>query len=130
MANLGTDTGDFNTKGTLISGRRLHATDLAWRFRTPEGSLETDRFYGYDLAQHLNDTLEPERLPAIANRCELECLKDERTLSASVHLALEKIEGVKMRLRMIVDISDAAGPFRFVVSVTSDDFTLEILGNQ
>ena len=128
MANLGTYIGDFNAVGTLISGRRLHATDLVWRLRTDEGGLFTDRTYGYNLQNLLNETIEPERLPAIANRIELECMKDERTKSASARLSLEAIGGTvaKQRLRVEVDIEGDEGPFKLVINVTSDDFTHEL----
>lgn len=127
MANLGTDLGNFDAVGTTVSGRELLVLDLCWRLRTDEGSLWTDRSYGYRLAQHLNDTLDATRLPAIASRAASELLKDERVRAASVACSLETITGIKQRLRAACTVTDADGPFRFVAAVTSDTFTLELM---
>lgn len=127
MANLGTDLGDLGAVETEITGSELLVTDLCWRLRTPEGTLFTDPSYGYDLAQHLNDALDAARLPAIATRIQLEFLKDDRVRQASAACSLETIDATKQTLRVTCDVTDAAGPFRFIVSVTSDSFTLESL---
>lgn len=127
MANLGTDSGDFGAVENELTGRDLLVLDLCWRLRTPEGDLITDRGYGYPLRQHLNDALDASRLPAISNRGALEMLKDDRVLAATAAATLEQIDATKQRLRVRFDITDAAGPFRFIVAVTEDTFTLEVL---
>jgi len=127
MAYLGTDLGDFDAVGTLISGRELLAKDIAWRFLTPEGDLFTDRSYGYDLHQFLNEAVTEEQLGAIAGRCELEALKDDRVAAARAALALEMIDGTTRRLRLVLDLQDGDGPFKLVISVWNDGFTVEVL---
>ncbi len=127
MAHLGTDLGDFDAVGSLLSGRALLALDISWRFRTPEGSLFTDRGYGYDLRQFLNESVTEAQLGAIAGRCELEALKDDRVTAARATLALEAIDGTKRRLRLVLDLQDGDGPFKLVISVWSDGFTVEVL---
>ena len=127
MANLGTDLGDFGPVEVEITGRELLVADLCWRLRTPEGTLFTDRSYGYALAQYLNDSLDAARLPAIATRIQLEFLKDDRVRQANAACELEHIDATKRRLRVTCDVTDADGPFRFIVAVTSDSFTLESL---
>lgn len=126
-ANLGTDLGDFAAVETLVTGRELLALDISWRFQTPEGSLFTDPGYGYDLAQHLSDTMGAHELPAIAARCELECTKDDRVRAARCTLTLEDLDGTKRLLRLVTDLTDADGTFRFIISVTSDGFNLSTL---
>ena len=127
MANLGTDLGDFGPVETELTGRELLVHDLCWRFRTDEASLWTDRGYGYNLLQFANDSVGEERLPAIENRAALECKKDDRVSAASVKATLEQVDALRQRLRLRVNVTDAAGPFQFVVAVTSDAFDLEVL---
>jgi len=127
MAHLGTDLGDFDAVGSLLSGRALLALDISWRFRTPEGSLFTDRGYGYDLRQFLNESVAEAQLGAIAGRCELEALKDDRVVAARATLELEAIDGTKRRLRLVLDLQDGDGPFKLVISVWNDGFTVEVL---
>ncbi len=127
MANLGTDIGTFGALDVDISGRELLATDIAWRFVTDEASLFTDRKYGYNLRQFLNDVISPERLVAIQGRCAIEALKDDRVKKAIAQVALTNLDGTKRKLSVTVNLEDGEGPFQFIVAVTSDKFTVDLL---
>lgn len=127
MANLGTDIGTFGPLEVELTGRELLATDIAWRFVTDEGSLFTDRKYGYNLRQFLNEPISPERLVAIQGRCEIEALKDDRVRKVRADVALTNLDGTKRKLSLALNLEDGEGPFKFIVAVTSDKFTVELL---
>lgn len=107
---------------TIVDGRTALAEAIARRLSTPRGTLAwigDDPDYGYDLRQHLADDLTPQALAAIGPRVEAEALADERVRAARATATL--VGGV---LRVALALTDAAGPFRFTLSVDAVNVTV------
>ena len=91
MADLGTDVStfpDMDATGRTISGTRALAECSLRRLTTPEGSLEYDTEFGYDLRDLVNEDLDARDLRRHQTRAEMQLELDERIRSASVTLTL------------------------------------------
>jgi len=124
MADLGTCMGCVeDIRPVMVSGRLAHAESIARRFQTPNGGLIDDPTYGYDIAGELNDDVSTLDLARMKARGEAECLKDERTLAATLTLVFAN--GV---LTVTIILTDAQGPFVLVLSVTQLSVQLLTVG--
>lgn len=88
----GTDVSTFpvlDMTGRTISGPRAVAECLLRRYMTPSGSLEYDRFFGFDLRFMLGGDFTDTDLRAIEAGAQREAVKDERIASAVVSIRLE-----------------------------------------
>lgn len=110
--DLGTDLSP--TLG-LVSGRKCLAQAILRRLSTQRGKLERHPTYGLDLPSYLNDTLSPETLLGLQQGIKAQCLEDERVSRADV--SVEDLPGRRLRVR--IDLTDGAGPFRLTLSVSS-----------
>ena len=101
---------DLDPQFRLISGRRAIVEVVMRRFSTPHGAL-------------LDDPT-PSVLYQWQHALQVEALKDERVLSAEVVFDTTRLisRGV---LVISVALTDADGPFRFVLAV--DQMTVELL---
>jgi hypothetical protein len=121
MADLGTCmTCVTDIRPSMATGRRCHGEAIARRYQTPRGGLIDDPNYGFDLTGELNDDVTQADIARISSGAEAEALKDERTLAAAVSITF-----VGGALLVSVVLTDSAGPFLLVLSVTS--VTLELL---
>jgi hypothetical protein len=117
-ANIGADincVSGLDPLFTLVTGRTALAQAIARRLQTPRGTLAwigDTADYGYDVRQHLGDDLTPRLQSLIASRVEAEALADERVRAATATVTL--LAGT---LRIALQISDAAGPFRLTLSI-------------
>lgn len=124
MADLGTDLScvtDLTLDMAQVTGRVALAQAIARRWQTPRGGLIDDPNYGYPLSDLLNDDVSSGDLAKAQAGAAAEALKDERVLACKVSLVLNA--GV---LVVTASITDAAGPFTLVASVT--EITTTILG--
>lgn len=126
MADYGTDISTVpvvDMTGRTISGVRVVAECCLRRLTTPEGWLFYDPTFGYDLRALLNEDLDDADLRhhqlGAANQLEL----DERILSASVSLSLNK-ETFTLTVRITGTLSDASS-FDFVIAI--DKVSADIL---
>ncbi len=110
MTDLGTDLatledGDLDPMFGLSDGPVLVAADVARRLQTATLFYSSAGEYGFDLRQ-----LAAARVGAqtIATRAEVEALRDERVLDATV-----RVDGAHIALAGTTDV----GPFRLVVDV-------------
>lgn len=124
MADFGEDVStfpDLDVTGNSITGLRTIAEACLRRLSTPEGSLEYDPDYGYDLRDLLNEDLDARDLRRHAARAEIELEKDERIARADVVLSLEPTTH-KLTIRITGTLVNAIA-FQFVLgidAVTSD----------
>lgn len=119
MTDYGTDlwcVQDLDLGGTEVDGNLVLAQACARRLITPRGGLLDDLNYGYDLTRFLGDDLGTPQLAIMRSGIQAELLKDERVLSANVVAAFSTASGI---LTVAVGIVGAAGPFQFVLTVSS-----------
>lgn len=127
MSDLGTDVSFDTPDCPAVSGVQLVAEDIAARLECPRGALFTDPLYGYDLRQHIGETLTEAELPGIQFAAANEARKDERVLAASATATIERIGSPRqLRLRLALRFSTAEGPFRLVLEV--ERLTVRLLG--
>ena len=115
---------DLDPQFRLISGRRAIVEVVMRRFSTPHGALLDDPDFGRNVREMLNEGLTPSVLYQWQHALQVEALKDERVLSAEVVFDTTRLisRGV---LVISVALTDADGPFRFVLAV--DQMTVELL---
>lgn len=126
MVDFGADVSTFpetDMTGRMIDGRRATAECLLRRYTTPHGSLEYDEDFGCDLRVLLNDDLDDGDLRRVEAAASAEALKDERILSASVTLTLNR-QTMTLSIRIVGVLSDRSS-FDFVLAV--NNVTAEIL---
>lgn len=126
MVDFGTDVSTFpvfDVTGRTISGVRAVAECSLRRFTTPHGSLAYDLDFGRDLRDLLNDDFDDVDLPAEAGAAEAELEKDERVLTASVTLDLDRAAS-RLTLSAGGTLADGRA-FAFVLAIT--DVSSEIL---
>lgn len=109
----------------MVSGRTAHGQAIGRRLQTPRGVLVDDPNYGFYLAGYLNDDLSTSDIGKIQSGIEAECLKDARTLTAAATVTLSG-SGDLLTLTAEIFLTDAAGPFRLVVSVSALAFALAV----
>jgi phage baseplate assembly protein W len=121
FAFLSTLDPNFN----LIGGTANLGQALAHRLETPRGGLFYDPNYGTDIRDWLNDAMTPRRLAQAAAAIQSECMKDERVLSctASVQFVF-----ATTTLNVVLNVSTAAGPFQYILAVTSVSVSLLSIG--
>jgi hypothetical protein len=111
---LGSDFGgvlDLETSFSQVNGRRALAEAIARRLTTPRGGLWYDPNYGYDLRQHLNSPAP--RGGVIESQVTAEVLKDDRVFDVAVSVVF-----ASEKLTVVLQITDALGPFPLIVEVT------------
>lgn len=129
MADLGitlaltTDEGlDLDPGFGLVSGRRALAQAILARLDTPQGTLWYDPDYGRDLKRWLNESFAPSDVFRVQSEIEAECLKDERVRDVAATVTFEP---QAERLRVVLALTDADGPFELVLAVSA--VSLEVL---
>lgn len=103
---------DFRPDMPPVSGRVALAHRLALRLQTPRGRFKPWPKFGTDMRQFLLSKAQPS---AIASAAEAECMKDEQVDDASVKAELRD-HG--RQLRLIITVTDAAGPFTFTLLIS------------
>jgi len=122
--DFGSDIGflnDLDPNFGLVSGTTNLGQALAHRLETPRGGLFYDPNYGTDIRSYLNEAIGPKTLPQLASDVQAECLKDERVLSCTC--GVQFISASKS-LKLSINVATAAGPFTFILAVTSVTVTL------
>lgn len=126
MVDFGSDVSTFpetDMTGRMVDGRRATAECLLRRYMTPYGSLPYDEDFGCDLRVLLNDDLDDGDLRHLESVASAEALKDERILTASVTMTLNKQES-KLSVRIAGTLSDRSS-FDFVLAI--GNVTAEVL---
>jgi len=121
MADLGNDLAcvtDIDPSLPLVEGRRALAEAIVRRWITPPGGLFYAPSYGAGLLLTLHGGIQS--VERIATELQNEALKDERVREIDVRVALEGD-----MLRVSARVTDAAGPFRFVLGVS--ELTLDLM---
>lgn len=128
VAQTGADFGvdisflsDLDPNFTLVSGFACLGQDLAHRFETPRGGLFYDGNYGTDIRGRLNEALSPKGQTKLASDIQAECMKDERVLACTARVQLATATST---LTVTISVNTAAGPFQFILGVTSVSVTL------
>ena len=101
---------DIKPHMPTVSGRLGLVQALARRLQTPRGKAPWWPNYGTDVQQFLLAKVRPS---VIAAAVKAECLKDERVESIDLTVT---VDGNSMRLD--IQVTDAAGPFTFTLSIT------------
>lgn len=104
-------------------GLQEYGWSLWRRFITTHGSWPPDRDYGYNLSDEVNET--GVEVDEIALRMEAECLKDERTESATATVVFD--EGTET-ITAACECQTSLGPFTFTLTATS--LTVKLLSEQ
>ena len=107
----------------LVSGRTACAHRLARRLSTPRGRFPWWPRFGTDLRQYLLSKATPE---AIASAAESECLKDEQVDSVKVRA---EVQNGGRQIHLVIEVTDAAGPYVFTLTITDAAATLIELQN-
>lgn len=120
-APAGPDGFDLDPFGMTIEGVPCLAQNIAHRLVTPRGSLLDSARWGYDVRQHLNDSLDDAGLSEIERAVTEECRADERVDDASV---VATFDGE--RLALVILVRPIVGrSFTMVLAVSS--VTVELL---
>ena len=106
--------GDLDERLSLTSGRRLLAEDLAARLMESPGGLYYDASYGFGLPDYVGESITANDVAKIEAGAAAQCRLDERVLEASCSVDWN---ARTRRLRLSVFITDAEGPFEFVLSI-------------
>lgn len=107
--DFGRDVGtfpDLDVRGTEISDVRSVVEASLRRLITPNGSLEYDRDFGYDLRDLLHDDLTETDLRRHEMRVALELEKDERVLSAEASIAFDEERPFVLLVRVTAVLVD------------------------
>jgi phage baseplate assembly protein W len=123
--NLGTCWGtpngqDLSMPSYMASGNLVVAEAVLRRWTTTRGQLIDDPDYGENLLDLISDDLGPRDIAIKQQALEDEAMKDQRVQSASVTLVLSPSGS----LAVTANVTTAAGPFQFVVTVTQVSVTL------
>lgn len=110
---------DLSPTMATVSGQKAHGQALARRLQTPRGRLLKHPNCGLDLAGRINDDLSQADIASIASDVEAECMKDERTLAASVVCTF-----AASTLTVVITVTGASGPFVLVLAVSAVSVTL------
>lgn len=131
LANQATSTVDFgqdfdflnqlDANLGLVSGLANLGQALAHRLETPRGGLFYDPNYGTDVRAYLNEQMSSADVARLAADINSECLKDERVLTCDASV---QFVPATSSLAVNINASTAAGPFNFILSVTSVTVTL------
>jgi phage baseplate assembly protein W len=97
---------DLDVRGTEISDVRSVVEASLRRLITPNGSLEYDRDFGYDLRDLLHDDLTETDLRRHEMRVALELEKDERVLSAEASIAFDEERPFVLLVRVTAVLVD------------------------
>jgi hypothetical protein len=117
----GTPNGqDLSMPSYMASGNLVVAEAVLRRWTTPQGQLIDDPDYGLDLTDSIGDDLSPSDLSQLQQQAAAEAEKDERVLSCQCVITLT-VAGV---LTVNATILTAAGPFKFVVTISAVTTTL------
>jgi phage baseplate assembly protein W len=119
MADFGKDisaTTGLDPAFTLVSGTTLVTQALFRRLTTPRGALFYAPDYGTDVREALLARLDRVRLDGWRTRIEAECKKDERVRTVRASLSFDPPAET---LRIAIDGTTAAGPFRLVLAVSA-----------
>lgn len=114
---------DFRPEMPTVSGRTALAHRLARRLTTPRGRFKWWPKFGTDLLEFALSKAAPS---AIASAAESECLKDEQVDDVTVTAELQN--GGRL-LHLTIEVTDAAGPFVFTLTITEAAATLIKLQN-
>jgi hypothetical protein len=106
-----------------VSGRTACAHRLARRLTTPRGRFPWWPKFGTDLRAYLLSKATPE---AIASAAEFECLKDEQVDRVKVRA---EVQDSGRRIHLVIEVTDAAGPYVFTLTITTAAATLIQLQN-
>lgn len=109
---------DFLPDMPVVTGRTALAHRLARRLQTPRGRFPWWPNFGTDLRQYLLSKAKP---TAIASAAEAECLKDEQV--EDVTCFVEVLNGGRS-MRVVIQITDADGPFVFTLEISQAAETL------
>jgi phage baseplate assembly protein W len=123
--DFGTDlhcADDLDPTMPEVTGRVALVQAILRRLSTPPGSLFYDPDYGIDVREYVGEGLDAADLFYVQTEIERECLKDERVRAAQARVSLDASTGV---LTISLQLRDATGPFRLVLSV--DQVTLTLL---
>src|SRR5690349_19557551 len=107
--DFGTDVStfpDLDVRGTEIRDVRSVVECCLRRLMTPNGSLEYDRDFGYDLRDLLHDDLVEADLRRHESRVALELEKDERVLSAEASIAFDTVRPFVLLVRVTAVLVD------------------------
>ena len=118
QSQYGTDLScvtDLDPSMAEVSGTILLAQACARRLLTPRGTLIDDANYGYDLEQFLGADIAPADVSQIQSSIQKELLKDERISDCTAVVTYTQATSV---LVVKVQVSGAAGPFTFVLTVS------------
>lgn len=130
MTNQGTDlllTDGFEPHFPLCSQRKNLAAALFRRCTTDPASDAGKAIYDgqcYDARAFFAGKLDVSRLGLIGPQVARACLQDERVLKA---VGVAAYSTANKKLEITVTITDADGPFSFIVAITS--VTAEVLTN-
>jgi hypothetical protein len=108
---------DLDVRGIQINGPRAVAECLLRRLMTKNASIGYDTDAGYDLRDLLNEDLSDRELRRHALRASAECEKDERILSATVTLSLDRSTH-RLTVRITGELVDLK-TFDLTASITS-----------
>lgn len=110
--------GDFTPKMRTVSGRTALIHRLCVRLQTPRGRFTWWPNFGTDMAMFLNSKARP---TSIASAAESECMKDEQVEDVS---ARADLLNNGRTLRLVLTITDAAGPFERTLLIEEAALTL------
>lgn len=112
---------DFLPDMPTVSGRTALAHRLARRLQTPRGRFPWWPTFGTDLRAFLLSKTTPS---TVASAAESECLKDEQV--DSVEVKAEFLSAGRT-LHLTINVTDAAGPFVFTLTIDEAIATLSKL---
>ena len=122
-ASIGVDfdcVTDITSGLTTVSGRKALAQAVARRWITHPGDLIDAPDYGFGLLSYLSGAMQSTN--AIASGLVAEALKDERVESCTVDVTF-----IGDALTVVGRIEDAAGPFDFTFTLSTQTLTAQML---
>lgn len=115
-------TTDMPLVPTLCSGVKRVAQRLVRRLNSPRGSSCTDKNYGYDVADHVQDTMSVADIARLRAAIKAECEKDDDVSTAFVDLTFDS------RTKTLLIRIHAVGPKVTVTfSAAATDAGVELL---
>lgn len=101
------------------TGNQMLGEAIARRWITPRGGILLDPNYGFDLNDYLDADVTAQDIARIQNSLEVEALKDQRIINATVQVSI-----LNGNLVVNASLTTANGPFTLVVSVNNLNTTL------
>ncbi len=117
---------DLDPMFPSVSGRTVLVQAIARRLTTSRGGLFYDPDYGLDIRDWLSEGLTPGKVLELEIAIAAQCRRDQRVESAHATCVLDLITLI---MTVSVELTDALGPFSFVMNVSAATVTLLSDGN-